>query len=286
MAEEIKSGMHCAEFEALLFDAIDGTLAADPLTQFKAHATTCASCGPIFAEAEAGQRWMQSLAEVEPPKNLVHNILAKTSGKEVRLVEQAGIKPVRSASWWQAVFAGVWATVRQPRFGMSVAMAFFSVSLVISVTGVKVRDVAQVDLRPSAIKRTYYSTQARVVKYYTNMRFYYEMESQVRDFKKAITPAEGGASKDKSKDQNRKKDNTTSGRPKKGQEQNYAREEMPPLLARADAGYASGTDAVDRKTKQLGRGDGDGNSILLTDTTLIGVTLIDEALIDKARREA
>ena len=281
MAEQTKSGMHCAEFEALLFDAIDGTLGAGPLAQFKAHAAACATCGPLFADADAGQRWMQSLAEVEPPKNLVHNILARTSGKEVRLVEQAGMNPVRSAGWWQPVLAGVWATVRQPRFGMSVAMAFFSVSLVMSVTGVKVRDLSKVDLRPSAITRTYYSTQARVVKYYTNMRFYYEMESQVHDFKKALTPAEGGASKDKPKDQNRKKDNTTSGRPKKGQEQNYASEETQPLLAKADIGYADGFDAVDRKTKQLGRGDVDGYSILLTDTTLIDATWL-----DKARREA
>lgn len=281
MAEQTKSGMHCAEFEALLFDAIDGTLGAGPLAQFKAHAATCSTCGPLFADADAGQRWMQSLAEVEPPKNLVHNILAKTSGKEVRLVEQTGVNRVRSAGWWQPVLAGVWATVRQPRFGMSVAMAFFSVSLVMSVTGVKVRDLSKVDLRPSAITRTYYSTQARVVKYYTNMRFYYEMESQVHDFKKALTPAEGGASKDKPKDQNRKKDNTTSGRPKKGQEQNYASEEMQPLLAKADIGYADGFDAADRKTKQVGIGDVDGYSILLTDTTLIDATWL-----DKARREA
>ena len=274
MAEETKSGMHCAEFEALLFDAIDGTLGAGPLAQFKAHATACTTCGPLFAEADAGQRWMKSLAEVEPPKNLVHNILAKTSGKEVRLLEQAGIKTTRS-SWWQPVLAGVWATVRQPRFGMSVAMAFFSVSLVMSVAGIKVHDLAKVDLRPSAITRTYYSTQARVVKYYTNMRFYYEMESQVRDLKKAMTPAEGGATS-KPKDKNQKKDNTTSGTPKKGQETNYARDEMQPLLADADLGRTNGVSAVEQGMKQLGMGDVDGNSILLTDTTSI----------DEARRVA
>jgi hypothetical protein len=264
MADEIKSGMHCAEFEALLFDAIDGTLTVGPLAQFKAHAAACTTCGPLFADADAGQRWMQSLAEVEPPRNLVHNILAKTSGKEVRLMEQAGNQTARS-SWWQPVLAGVWATVRQPRFGMSVAMAFFSVSLVMSVAGIKVHDLAKVDLRPSAITRTYYSTQARVVKYYTNMRFYYEMESQVRDFKKAMTPAEGGST-NKPKDTKQKKDNTTSGSPKKGQEQNYARDEMQPLLADADMGRVNGVSAVEQGTKQLGRGDVDGNSILLTDT--------------------
>ncbi len=280
MAEETKSGMHCAEFEALLFDAIDGTLATGPLGQFKAHAAACAACGPMFADADAGQRWMQSLAEVEPPKNLVHNILAKTSGKEVRLAEQAGIRPARSAAWWQPVFAGVWATVRQPRFGMSVAMAFFSMSLVMSVTGVKVRDVAKVDLRPSAITRTYYSTQARVVKYYTNMRFYYEMESQVRDLKKAMTPAEGGT-KDKTKDKNQRKDTTTSGTPKKDQEQNYARDEMQPLLADASMSRTNDVSAVEQGTRQLGMGDVDGNSIFFTDTTLTDTTSI-----DKARREA
>ena len=267
MADKTQSGMHCAEFEALLFDAIDGTLAVEPLTQFKTHASACVTCGPLFAEADAGRRWMQSLVEIEPPKNLIHNILAKTSGKEVRLLEQAGVQPVSTRSWWQPILAGTWATIRQPRFGMSVAMAFFSVSLVMSVAGIKIHDLARVDLRPSAMTRTYYSTQARVVKYYTNMRFYYEMESQVRDFKKATTPAEGGT-KDKTKDKNQRKDNTTSGRPTR-QEQNYARDSMQPLLAAAFEGSA-----VEQEAKQLGLGHVDGNAIL-TDTAM-----------DTARREA
>jgi len=45
-----------------------------------------------------------------------------------------------------------------------------------SVAGIKVSDVAKVDLRPSAVKRSYYSTQARVVKYYSNMRGFYEID--------------------------------------------------------------------------------------------------------------
>src|SRR3982074_2020088 len=94
MADEIKNGMHCAEFETLLFDAVDRTLVAGTLTRFRAHASGCANCGPLFADAEAGQRWLRTLAEVEPPKNLVHNILAKTSGVEERYSEQvAELKP-------------------------------------------------------------------------------------------------------------------------------------------------------------------------------------------------
>ncbi len=265
MADEIKNGMHCAEFETLLFDAVDGTLAAGTLTRFRAHASGCASCGPLFADAEAGQRLLRTLAEVEPPKNLVHNILAKTSGVEERYSEQAvEVKPSRFAqNWLQPVLMGAWATVRQPRFGMSVAMAFFSVSLVMSVTGIKVNDLAKVDLRPSAVKRTYYSTQARVVKYYTNMRFFYEMESRVRDIRRATAPVET-APREHENDKEQRKENNTSGRPNKGQDRNvdrngnrnqdrnYAKDETQPVVAQV------------REGEQI-RGDADGNANIWSD---------------------
>jgi len=34
-------------------------------------------------------------------------------------------------------------------------------------------DIAKLDLRSSALKRSYYSTQARVAEYYSNMRGFY-----------------------------------------------------------------------------------------------------------------
>src|SRR5882762_4084165 len=134
MGNEIQNGMHCAEFEALLFEAVDGRLAPATLGSFQKHAASCSSCGPLFSDAQAGQQWVRLLVEVEPPKNLVHNILAKTSGVEERYVES--VTELKLSRWQQAfgwvqpVLSGTWATVRQPRFGMSVAMAFFSVSLV------------------------------------------------------------------------------------------------------------------------------------------------------------
>ena len=81
---------------------------------------------------------------------------------------------------------------RQPRFAMSFGMAFFSLSISLSLAGVKVSDVRRVDLRPSAIKRTYYETTGRVVKYYENIRFVYEIESRVREFKRVTAPAGTG----------------------------------------------------------------------------------------------
>ncbi len=41
-------------------------------------------------------------------------------------------------------------------------------------------------LRPAAIRHTYYNTQARVVRYYENIRFVYEVESRVRELKRNV----------------------------------------------------------------------------------------------------
>ena len=194
MSGETKNGMQCAEFDALLIDALDGTLAGSRLEKFHAHARVCATCGPLFAEADGGRRWLKSLAEVEPPANLVHNILVATTGYES---EQLTVRDKAKAPWADAitrwlrpVFGPVMSVGRQPRFAMSFGMAFFSLSISLSLAGVKVSDVRQVDLRPNAIKRTYYETTGRVVKYYENIRFVYEIESRVREFKRVTAPPE------------------------------------------------------------------------------------------------
>ena len=231
MAGETKNGMQCAEFDALLNEALDATLTGAKLESFQAHARICAVCGPLFAEADAGRRWMKSLAEVEPPTHLVHNILLATTGYESQRVL---VRPEGKASWadkltgWlRPVFAPVLSMSRQPRFAMSFGMAFFSLSISLSLAGVKVNDVRHVDLRPSAIKRTYYETTGRVVKYYENIRFVYEIESRVREFKRVTAPVEP-APKEENKE---KKNNNTSGQPEPGQERNYSQGENQPVLA-------------------------------------------------------
>ena len=58
MAGEIQSEMQCAEFEALLSDALDGKLSPPKLNSFHDHRKQCQLCGPMFAEAESGLRWL------------------------------------------------------------------------------------------------------------------------------------------------------------------------------------------------------------------------------------
>src|SRR5579862_6297166 len=234
MPGEGTNRMQCAEFEALLSEGIEGTLPASQMESFRAHSSTCPNCGPLLADAQAGRQWLKSLEPVEPPRHLIHNILLATSGVERQLEE----KPARPqpSSWTQKVFgwaAAVIGTIRQPRFAMSFGMAFFSISIMLNVAGVHLRDLRHVDMRPGAISRLYYATEARVVKYYENIRFVYEFESRVREFKRATTPEETTPppqqnEKEQQKDHKDRKD--TTGTPRKGNEE-YSREDMQPVLA-------------------------------------------------------
>jgi hypothetical protein len=232
MAGETKNGMQCAEFDALLIEALDATLTGPKLEGFQAHSRVCAVCGPLFAEADAGRRWLKSLTEMEPPAQLVNNILLATTGHESKRVtvqaEGKGSWTDAVTAWLRPVFAPVLSVSRQPRFAMSFGMAFFSLSISLSLAGVKVSDVRHVDLRPSAIKRTYYETTGRAVKYYENIRFVYEIESRVRELKRVTAPAEP---KPKPENNKEKKDNNTSGQPEQQQERNYSQGESQPVLA-------------------------------------------------------
>jgi hypothetical protein len=234
MPDETKRGMECTEFEALLGDALEGEGQMSPARKqsFDAHRRVCGVCGPLFAGVQAGRQWLQSLEEVEPPAYLVHNILAATTGvvstRALAATPGGRTTPFgeRLREGWDSLFAPVAAFVRQPRFVMSFGMIFFSFSLALNVAGVKPADVAKVDLRPAAMRHAYIDAQIKVVKFYDNIRFVYEIESKLRELKRANTPAEPGPPEPK---ENRK--NNTSGQPDQRQDRNYSQEYNQPVLA-------------------------------------------------------
>jgi hypothetical protein len=228
MPGEKNNSMQCAEFDGLLSDAIEGTLAGTRLEAFQNHARVCASCGPLFAEAEAGRRWLKSLDEVEAPANLVHNILIATTGRESHLSNAQVPRSWKDmlAGWLRPVSAPVVAMARQPRFAMSFGMVFFSMSITMSIAGVKVSDLRHIDLRPSAVRRTYYETSGKIVKYYENIRLVYEVESRVRELKRVATPTPP-----ETDEKEKKQKNNTSGQPEQKQERNYSQWEGQPVLA-------------------------------------------------------
>ena len=198
MASSSHNPLQCTQFEALLAEAIDGTLAAPEMVQFEAHAQACQDCGPMLAETRRGMLLLRGLAEAEPPRNLVRNILIATTGVDERQsVEEAprlGLAE-RFRGWLQPAYAPLVATVRQPRFAMSFSMAFFSVALLLQVTGVNIGDLRNADLRPTSIRdavvRKYYATSADVVRYYDNLRLVYEVQTRLEELRNAATTPEG-----------------------------------------------------------------------------------------------
>jgi Putative zinc-finger len=221
MPDHTSNGMQCNEFDLLLSDALDGVLSGSGLDRFQAHARTCKTCGPLLEEAEAGRMWLKGLTEVEPPASLVSNILASTTGVDTQRLRTMTRTPQPRISWWEHVQASylepMWAIVRQPRFAMSFGMAFFALSVSLTVAGVKPRDVLQISLRPSAIKRTYYNTQARIVRYVDNVRPVLEVQAALRGIKRNINPAEPGPSK-----QQKERKNDTTQQPEQKQDRNYS----------------------------------------------------------------
>jgi hypothetical protein len=249
MAGESKDGMRCTEFDGLLSEVLDGNLSGPEnqpkLAAFEAHSRSCSLCGPLLAEAEAGRRWLKTLAEIEPPTRLMENILLATTGLDtyrLQAASRSGFRsPAYAESWveqtraWISEAARVaWAGARQPRFVLSFGMAFFSLSVSLSVAGVKVGNLRHLDLRPSAIRRSYYETSGKVVKYYENIRFVYEIESRVQEFRRANAPVPPAP-----EEPNKRKSNTTE-HPQQNQQRNFQQEQSQPVLA----GLFKGPDVV------------------------------------------
>src|SRR5215469_1198283 len=230
MNKDLQNELTCSQFEALLAEAFDDEgqsvpprgMPSQTREAFEAHRLSCANCAPLFAEAQEGVLLLRTLEEVEPPRHLVHNILAATSG-----AESVATEIPQTAGWWQRLQR----SLRVPRLGFlhsrfvtSFCMAFFSLSLTLSLAGVRVGDLAKVDWHPNALRKSvvlgYTQVEARVMRYYDNMRLVYEVQSRVQQIKKVTNPAPNDNNKDNTRpDRQNRMVVPGTGRPEK--EENY-----------------------------------------------------------------
>ncbi|MEO6983104.1 MAG: anti-sigma factor [Edaphobacter sp.] len=208
---------HCTQCEAMLADALDGTLSASDQAAFDLHMASCASCSSMLADAQRGLAWMELLksSRPEPPAALLDRIFAQTcneaagesSHAPVRLREPNTLpgRPPLVPSYAPAIqpsaafvttnvpfrtrmaygLRSIGHTMLQPRLAMTAAMAFFSIALTMNLTGVHLSNLRASDLKPSSILRTAYDAKARVVRYSDNLRVVYELESRVRDLQRS-----------------------------------------------------------------------------------------------------
>jgi len=227
MNKNFKNELQCGEFEAILADALDqdrarnegeSVLSDEAIEAFEAHGRSCQVCGPLLADARQGMLLLRSIEEIEPPKNLLHNILAVTTMAEA---SDKAAADEASQSWVDRVRRSLrpsLAGLMRSRFATSFAMAFFSLSLTLTLAGVKVSDLSRIDWHPSALRRSvvpgYTDIESRVARYYDNLRVVYEVESRVRELKKSTAPRQNNDNNNKPGQQNQNKPAPdTSGRP-------------------------------------------------------------------------
>jgi hypothetical protein len=208
MADEIKFGAQtgqrnfptspeCGQWEMLLADALDGLLRPEDEGTFSSHMATCAYCAELFEQARRGREWLEFLApEPEVPHYLLEKILAETGHGKVAASKLA-VAGGPSASdnvltmlpaWQRPGFAGRMRRFAEPRLLMTAAMAFFSIALTLSMTGVRFSAIKMADLRPaslrSAVEKRIMTASTPIVRYYDHLRFVYEVESTVRELRR------------------------------------------------------------------------------------------------------
>lgn len=222
--------VNCASLESLLAEAAEGTLPEMTARKLEAHLAVCPACRALVQQASRGREWLQVLKHeaLETPTDLVAKILAQTSGeviagtvgmlapgrRDARYTASAAgvtaesgsdlaavsgaVKAPAVPSWQSAPIAVMRRTLVEPRLALVAAMAFFSISLTMNLMGVRLTNVRPSDFTPQhlrrAVTRQYAQANARVVRYYENLRIVYEVESRVQELRRAAeTTAPAGS---------------------------------------------------------------------------------------------
>ena len=167
--------MSCAEFEALLADWIDETLAAAERDAFVRHLESCSSCKALLEDATSAVAFMDRAADVEMPPALVSKILQATnSGWEFKL-RSRGL-----SGWINRTFA----PVLRPRFVMGAVLTLLSATMLTRCAPshtLTASDLDPVKLWISLDDRTH-RIWDRAVKSYERMRLVYEVKNQINDW--------------------------------------------------------------------------------------------------------
>jgi hypothetical protein len=203
MAEKIKDRTNipnspaCGQWETLLVDAMDGLLRPEDEVTFSAHMAACASCTEMFEQVRRGREWLEFLApEPEVPAYLLDKILVETGHGKLdpgKLVVAGG--PAVGANlltmtpaWQRPGFKATMRRFAEPRLLMTAAMAFFSIALTLSITGVRISSIKMTDLRPASLRsmleKRIMTASTPIVRYYDHLRFVYEVESRMRELRR------------------------------------------------------------------------------------------------------
>jgi anti-sigma factor RsiW len=173
----------CDQIEARLSDYLDGLLTGPERAEYEAHAESCPECAPLLASVRSLVGELHAMGEVEAPPRLVYAILDKTLG------------PRETVSGWQALLNLI-RGMATPKFAYGAASVFATLVILASSLGVSFRNPKIADLKPTNIyhnaDRQVHLVYARSVKYVSDLRVVYEIQSRLRqdDNELQTTPEE------------------------------------------------------------------------------------------------
>jgi anti-sigma factor RsiW len=170
--------MNCADFENLLTDYVDGSLADTQRRAVEGHTASCAACREFMRDVTGAVAFLKRADAVLPPPELVTRIAYQAPiGRTREPFETEGIWSKVSAAWLQPLL--------RPRFAMGMAMTILSFAMLQRCTGVQVQHIQAADLSPiriwDGVEDKVIRVKDRAVKYYENIRLVYQIQSRLKD---------------------------------------------------------------------------------------------------------
>jgi Putative zinc-finger len=161
----------CDLVEARLSDYLEGLLQGSERAEFEAHANSCADCAPLVASVRSLVGEMHTMEELQTPPRLVYAILDNTLG------------PRETVTGWQA-FLNLLRGLATQKFAYGAASVMATLIIILGASGFSLRKPRLADLRPAAIyqsaDREVHRVRARCVKYVSDLRVVYEIQSRLR----------------------------------------------------------------------------------------------------------
>jgi hypothetical protein len=161
----------CDQIEARLSDYLEGILKGPERAEFEAHVHECAECAPLVESVRSLMSQMQSMEAVEVPPRLVYTILDQTLG------------PREKVSGWQA-FQKFVRGMATPKFAYGAASVMATLFILVSASGLSLRKPKLAELNPVTMSRNMnrrvHLGYAHVVKYVSDLRVVYEIQSRLR----------------------------------------------------------------------------------------------------------
>jgi Putative zinc-finger len=120
--------MTCRQIDQLLCDYLDGALPFEQQRAFEQHLETCAACTEALTETELALGFVRNAPAVQPPVELIADIIHDTIGVRGTLpvLAPAGGAAEAGLRGWLRPFFN---PLLQPRFAMSMVMAVLSLSM-------------------------------------------------------------------------------------------------------------------------------------------------------------